>query len=56
MERVRLYQQAERAIIEDVAWIPLYFAQSHVVVNAAVQGWFEPPMVIPRLRFVEVTR
>ncbi len=54
--RLRLYQEAELLIIKDVAWIPLYFSQSHVVVNAAISGWFEPPMVIPRLRFIEVDR
>ena len=54
--RIQLYQQAELLIVEDVAWIPLYFTQSHVVVNAAVHGWFEPPMVIPRLRFVTIDR
>ena len=54
--RVQLYQQAERLIIEDVAWIPLYFSSAHVVINPDVEGWFEPPMVIPRLRFVTVNR
>jgi ABC-type transport system substrate-binding protein len=53
-ERLRLYQQAEELIIRDAAWIPLYFSQSHTVVAERVQGWFDPPMVIPRLRFVEV--
>ena len=54
--RLELYQQAERLIIEDAAWLPLYFSQAHVVINADVEGWFEPPMVIPRLRFVRVNR
>ena len=54
--RLELYQQAERLIIEDAAWLPLYFSQSHVVINEDVEGWFEPPMVIPRLRFVRVNR
>ena len=54
--RLQLYQQAERLIIEDAAWLPLYFSQSHVVINEDVIGWFEPPMVIPRLRFIEVDR
>lgn len=54
--RLELYQQAERLIIEDAAWLPLYFSQAHVVINADVEGWFEPPMVIPRLRFVQVNR
>ncbi|MPZ98849.1 MAG: hypothetical protein GEU80_05820 [Dehalococcoidia bacterium] len=54
--RIQLYQEAEALIIQDAAWIPLYFSDSHVVVNPAVEGWFEPPIVIPRLRFVEVNR
>jgi oligopeptide transport system substrate-binding protein len=54
--RLELYRDAEELIGQDAAWLPLYFSQAHVVVNAAVDGWFEPPMVIPRLRFVEVTR
>jgi ABC-type transport system substrate-binding protein len=54
--RIQLYQEAEKLIVEDAVWLPLYFAQAHVVVNAAVKNWFEPPMVIPRLRFIEVTR
>ena len=54
--RLGLYQEAERLILEDVAWIPLYFNQSHVVINKDIEGWFEPPMVIPRLRFVKVNR
>jgi oligopeptide transport system substrate-binding protein len=52
--RLDLYRQAEEAIIQDVAWLPLYFSRSHIVVADRVNGWFDPPMVIPRLRFVSV--
>ena len=55
-ERLALYQRAERLIIDDAAWLPLYFSQAHVVVNADVEGWFEPPMVLPRLRFLDIDR
>ena len=54
--RLQQYQDAERLIVQDAAWLPLYFSQSHVVVNEDVIGWFEPPMVIPRLRYIEVIR
>ena len=54
--RLGLYRRVERLIVEDAAWLPLYFSQSHVVVNEDVEGWFEPPMVTPRLRFVRVDR
>ncbi len=52
--RLDLYREAELAIIDDVAWLPLYFSRSHIVVNSDVKGWFDPPMVIPRLRFVSI--
>ena len=55
-QRITLYRDAEKLILEDAAWLPLYFSQNHVVVNADVNGWFEPPMVVPRLRFIEVNR
>ncbi|MEX2032465.1 MAG: ABC transporter substrate-binding protein, partial [Dehalococcoidia bacterium] len=54
--RLALYQEAQELLVEDAAWLPLYFGVSHVVVKPEVTGWFEPPMVIPRLRFVEVSR
>ena len=54
--RLDLYRQAERLIVDDAAWLPLYFSRAHVVVSDDVQGWFEPPMVLPRLRFVTVDR
>ena len=54
--RLDLYRQAEKLIIADAAWLPLYYEVAHQVVNPAVKGWFDPPMVLPRLRFIEVTR
>ncbi len=54
--RLGLYQEAEELILNDAAWLPLYFSRSHVVINADVEGWFEPPMVIPRLRYITVNR
>lgn len=54
--RLDLYRQVEKKIIDDAAWLPLYFQQAHVVVKDAVKNWFEPPMVVPRLRFVELAR
>ena len=54
--RIELYQQAEKLIIDDAVWIPLYFPVVHVVVNADVVGWFEPPIPVPRLRFISLNR
>ncbi|MCK9485752.1 MAG: peptide ABC transporter substrate-binding protein [Dehalococcoidia bacterium] len=54
--RLSLYREAQELMIEDAVWLPLYFGTAHQVVKAEVSGWFEPPMVIPRLRYVEVDR
>jgi len=54
--RLELYAEAEELLVQDAIWLPLYFSQTHVVVNEAVEGWFEPPMIIPRLRFITVDR
>ncbi len=55
-KRLQMYRDVERLLIRDAAWLPLYFGASHQVVNASVKGWIDPPMVIPRLRFVSVER
>lgn len=54
--RLDIYRQVEKKIVDDAAWLPLYFSQTHVVVKESVKNWFEPPMVVPRLRFVELAR
>lgn len=54
--RMELYREAELLIIEDAPWLPLYFGVSHIVVRPEVEGWFDPPMVTPRLRYIEVNR
>jgi ABC-type transport system substrate-binding protein len=54
--RLKLYQDIERRLIDDAVWLPLYFSENHQVVSPAVKGWFDRPMVIPRLRFLSVER
>ncbi|MDA0256476.1 MAG: peptide ABC transporter substrate-binding protein [Chloroflexi bacterium] len=52
--RLQLYRDAEKILIDEAAWIPLYFPLSHFVVDPSVEGWFDPPLVMPRLRFISV--
>lgn len=54
--RLALYQEVEELLLNEAAWLPLYFGVNHVVVKDQVIGWFEPPMVIPRLRYIQVER
>jgi oligopeptide transport system substrate-binding protein len=55
-ERIRLYQEAERLIIEDSPWIPLFHGQDSVLVKPYVKNLPNAPFVIPRLRYVSIER
>lgn len=55
-KRADLYQQAERIILQDAPWIPLFYGQDHLVVKPYVQGYGPEPMVIPRLRYVTLNK
>ena len=55
-QRMSLYQQAERIIIEEAVWVPLYHGRDHALVKPYVEGFEFPPMVIPRLRYVTIER
>jgi len=54
--RLRLYQDVERTLLEDAAWIPLFFDRSYMLVKPYVQGFTLPPTVIERFRDVVVNR
>lgn len=51
-ERIRLYQEAERIIVRDAAWIPLYFGKDHTVVKPYVRDFQPAPVVLPILKDV----
>jgi oligopeptide transport system substrate-binding protein len=55
-KRLQEYQQAEKLIIQDAPWIPLFFGQTHVVVKPYVKGYDPTPIVIPRLRYVSIQK
>ncbi len=54
-KRAALYQEAEKIIVSEVPWIPTYFTTGHYVVSEKITKWVEPPMIVPRLRFVEIS-
>jgi len=53
-ERLQLYQQAEQLILEDAAWVPLYFGVENWLVQPYVQGFQIPPMKIPKFQYVSI--
>lgn len=53
-ERIELYQQAQRLIMQDLPWVPLFFGRYHVVVKPYVRGYTVPSGVVPRLRYISL--
>lgn len=53
-ERLQLYQQAEQMILDDAAWVPLYFGVENWLVKPYVHGFKIPPMKIPKFQYVSI--
>jgi oligopeptide transport system substrate-binding protein len=53
-ERQALYQQAEQLILEDAAWIPLYFGVENWLVKPYVYGFTIPPIKIPKFQYISI--
>jgi oligopeptide transport system substrate-binding protein len=47
--RLALYRQAERKVLGDAPWLPLYHGVEHWLVAPNVRGFSIPPIVLPRL-------
>jgi oligopeptide transport system substrate-binding protein len=55
-KRLALYQEIEKTVIEDAAWMPMFFDVGHVLVKPYVKNYIFPPLVIEKFRDVEVNR
>lgn len=53
-KRIALYQQAEQLILEDAAWVPLYFGVENWLVKPYVQGYQIPAIKIPKFQYVSI--
>ncbi|MEW5957268.1 MAG: peptide ABC transporter substrate-binding protein [Chloroflexota bacterium] len=53
-ERLALYRQAEQLILDDAAWIPLYFSVDNWLVKPYVQNFTIPPIKIPKFQYVSI--
>lgn len=53
-ERSALYQQAEQIILDDAAWIPLYFSVENWLVKPYVRGFWIPPLKAPRFQHISI--
>ena len=50
--RIELYRQAERVVIEDAPWVPLFFGTANQVVKPYVTGYVPRRSIIPYLRYI----
>ncbi|MCG3208841.1 MAG: Dipeptide-binding protein DppE [Anaerolineae bacterium] len=53
-KRLKLYQQAEQLILEDAAWVPLYFNVEDWLIKPYVQDFQIPPIQIPKFQYVKI--
>ena len=55
-ERMRLLAEAEKVMIDDVAFIPLLYFSFHNIVSSRVTGWEENALDVHPSRFISVSR
>ena len=53
VRRIELYQEAEKMIVEDAAWLPLWWGvEGKVLVKQRVEGLTFPPLSVPIYQYV----
>lgn len=54
--RMALYDQAQQLIVQDAAWVPLWFNKGYVLVKPYVQDYRFPPTIVPTLKYVKLAQ
>jgi ABC-type transport system substrate-binding protein len=55
-KREAIYRQVEQIVIEEAAWVPLFFEVEYWLVKPYVQNAYLPPMVIPKYQYYSMQR
>ncbi len=55
-KRLSIYQDVEKTVIQDAAWIPLFYGQTNALVKPYVKNFEFSPLIIERFRDVQVNR
>ncbi|MCH8205411.1 MAG: peptidylprolyl isomerase [Chloroflexi bacterium] len=54
-KRIDLYRIAERMIVNDAPWLPLWHpAERHVLIKPYIKGYVLTPMIVTKLKYVSV--
>ena len=55
LARIAEYRRAEEIIVEDGAWVPLWYTgERHLLLKPHVDGYRVTPMIVPKLREVRI--
>ena len=53
--RIDLYQKAEQLVVNDAAWVPLWYdGEQYALIKPYVEGYVITPMTVPRLAQVVI--
>jgi ABC-type transport system substrate-binding protein len=55
-KREALYRQVEQTVIDEAAWVPLFFQVEYWLVKPYVNDAYLPPMVLPRYQYYSLER
>jgi oligopeptide transport system substrate-binding protein len=55
-KRLAMYQDVEKTVLQDAAWIPLFYGQTNALVKPYVKNFEFSPLIIERFRDVQVNR
>ncbi|MFH1381532.1 MAG: peptide ABC transporter substrate-binding protein [Chloroflexota bacterium] len=56
-DRYKLYQETEQIIVNEVPWIPLWHpGDGYILIKPEVKDFFLLPVVVPKYRFVYLTK
>ena len=54
-KRVELYREAEKIIVDDAAWVPMWFSgERYVLVKSHIKDYRMTPMIVPKLSHIYV--
>ena len=55
LRRIELYHDAEQLIVNDAAWVPMWFTgERYALVKPNVDGYAMTPMIVPKLQEIRV--
>jgi ABC-type transport system substrate-binding protein len=54
--RFKLYQQVEQMILADAPVVPQTYSRQYWLTKPYVKGMVYPPMIIPQLRYITLSK